>query len=106
MTESAQAGLIAGTVPTNGNVKRLAQFRQCDCGGGVARDHDEIGALRYDQFADDLDDAGDQRRFFQSAVRKRCVVGRVHKIRVRQRRDDFAIDGEAAEAGIEYQYFL
>ena len=40
--DCAQAGLIAGTVPTKGTEKRAAQFGQRKRGGGVAGDDDQI----------------------------------------------------------------
>ena len=53
--DAAQAGLIAGTVPTNGTLKALAQRRQRLRRGGVAGDHDEIGRMRRDQVAHQRD---------------------------------------------------
>jgi hypothetical protein len=79
VTEAAQAGLIAGTVPTKGSEK----------------------FVRRNQFAEELDDASNQFGLGQRAIGKRRVVGDVEKIRVRPRRHDLAIDGKAAEPGIE-----
>ncbi len=102
VTDAAQAGLIAGTVPTNGTEK-LAQVGQHDGRGGIAGNDHQIGPVRRDQFADQADDARHQRRFI--AVGKAGIVGDIDEIGVRPRRRDLTIDGEAAEAGIEHRMF-
>ncbi len=80
-----------------------AQFREHDGGSGVAGDDDQIGPVRRDEFAHQPGDARDQRRLRHGAIWKRCIVGNIEEIGVRPRGRDLAIDGEAAEAGIEYQ---
>ena len=46
---------------------------------------------------------GDQRRFRLIAIRKAGIVGDINKLRVIARAKNFAIDGQAADAGIENQ---
>ena len=103
VTEAAQAGLIAGTVPTNGteNFSRSSGSTMVEAvlqamttrSGRCAAISSPISA----------DDAGDQRGLVERAIGKRRVVGDIDKIGVRPRRGDLAIDGEPAEAGIEDQ---
>jgi hypothetical protein len=93
--DTAQAGLIAGTVPTN------AQMRHHEGGSSVAGDHDEIGRMLLDQIADQRHHAGDDGLLAVMAVGEERVVGDIDEVRVVSRRHDLAQHGEAAEAGIE-----
>ena len=52
VAEAAQAGLIAGTVPTKGTAKLRPQRRQHDGRGGVAGDHHEVRLVRRNEPAD------------------------------------------------------
>ena len=55
--EAAQAGLIAGTVPTKGSEKRCRKSVQHQGRGGVAGDHDQIRRMRIDQIVHHRDHA-------------------------------------------------
>ncbi len=101
--DAAQAGLIAGTVPTNGSenclrrsgstmVEAVLQAITTRSGRWVSI-NSPIRATTRD----------DQRRLWQVAIGKARVVGDIEKIDVRPRRRDLAINGEPAEAGIEQQ---
>ena len=81
----------------------FAQIGQHDGRSGVAGDDDEIGPMRRDQLAHEIDDARDQRRLLHAAIGKGGVVGDIDEIGARPRRRDFAIDREPAEPGIEHQ---
>ena len=103
LCEAAQAGLIAGTVPTNGTAKRARR-----CGSTSVEAVLQAITTRSGRWAAisspiSGDDAGDQRRFVVTAVGKERVVGDVDEARVRPRLRDLAEHGEAAEAGIEDQ---
>ena len=103
VTEAAQAGLIAGTVPTNGTVEFLAQVcstmvdavlqAMTTRSGRCASISSSISATTREISAVSLD----------RAVGKGRIVGDVEKIGVRPRRRHLAINGEAAEPGIEHQ---
>ncbi len=101
LTERAQAGLMAGTVPTKGTRVARAQMRQHQRRGGVAGDDHEVGTVRRDQVAHQRDHARDQLRLAVAAVGKEGVVGHVDVASVRPRLHHLAKDGEAAEPGIE-----
>ena len=101
--DCAQAGLIAGTVPTKGAGKVRAQILERQSRGGVARYHDEIGRVLRDGLADDVGDARDQRVFGEIAIGKAGIVRHIDVSRVRPHGGDLAEDGESADAGIEDQ---
>ena len=101
--EAAQAGLIAGTVPTKGKVKRCAQRGQHLHRGGVAGDHHEVGAVRRDEAFHQADDALDQLGLGDLAVGKQRIVRRIDEARIGPRARDLAEHRQAADAGIEHQ---
>ena len=103
LRDAAQAGLIAGTVPTNGTAEARAQLRQHQRRGGVAGDHHQIGPVRRDQLVHHREHALDQLGLVLPAVGKERVVGGIDEARVRPRLGDLAMDGEPAEPGIEHQ---
>ena len=84
--DCAQAGLIAGTVPTNGTLIFGAQVRQHDGRGGVAGDDDDVGRVRGDQFAHQRHHAGDQRLLAVLAIGEEGVIGDIGKIALRDAR--------------------
>ena len=101
--DALQAGLIAGTVPTNGTVNRA---RRCGStmvdavlqaittmSGACAAISSAISGTTRPTSASSL----------CFAVGKEGVVGDVDIIRVRPRLHDFAEHREAAEAGIEHE---
>ena len=99
--DCAQAGLIAGTVPTKGTAKRARNSVERQRGRGVAGDHDQVGRVLRDRLAQHGGDALDQRAFGQIAIRKAGVVGQIEIARVRPRGGNLAEHGEAAQAGVE-----
>ena len=80
VTELAQAGLIAGTVPTNGTANFLRNSGEHDGRSGVAGDDDEIWPLLRDEFVHQCDDARNQRRLRQRPIGERRIVGDIEKI--------------------------
>ena len=76
-------------------------MRHHERGGGVAGDHDQIGRVRGDQFADQRHHAGDDLVLAVMAVGKERVVGDIDIMRVGSRGDDLAQHRESAKAGIE-----
>ena len=79
--DEAQAGLIAGTVPTKGRVG-VAQMRHDQGGRRVAGDHDEVGLVGLDQLADQRHHAGDDLVLGVVAIGEEGVVGDIDVMRV------------------------
>ena len=101
LTEPAQAGLIAGTVPTKGTEKRA---RKC----GSTRVEAVLQAMttrsgRWVSISSPMSahDARDQLGLAAAAIGKEGVVGDVDVARVGSRLGDLAKDREAAKPGIE-----
>jgi hypothetical protein len=80
-----------------------AKLRQHQCRRGVARDDHDIRMMRVDQRRHQRGDALDQRRFGAAVVRKERVVGGIDNARIRPRRSDLAVDGDAAQPGIKHK---
>ena len=99
--DCAQAGLIAGTVPTKGTVKRARNSASASVEAVLQAMTTRSGAWSRDRVADHVDDARDQRCLRHVAVGKAGVVGDIDVTRIGPRRRDLAEHGEAAEAGIE-----
>ena len=59
--------------------------------------------MRFDKFAHQRDDTGDEFRLLDRAVREGRIVGDVEEIGIRPHGRDLAVDRESAEAGIEDQ---
>ena len=86
-----------------GDLVLLAQMRHHQRGGGVAGDHDKVGRMRGDQFADQRHHARDDLVLAMVAVGKEGVVGDIGIMRVGPRPDDLTQYREPAQAGIENQ---
>ena len=67
----------------------------------IAGDDHEIGLVRVNRLADDIDNARDQRAFRLIAIGKTGIVGDINEMRIGARAQHFAIDGQPADAGIE-----
>ena len=80
--ELAQAGLIAGTVPTNGTLVGAAQVGHHKRGRGVAGDHHQNGRMARDQLAGQRHHAGDDLLLAVVAVGKERVVRDIDVVRV------------------------
>ena len=101
--DAAQAGLIAGTVPTNGSAKFLRNRGSTMVEAVLQAITTRSGRCASISSPNKADDMLDQRRLGESAIGKGRIVGDVEEIGVRPRGGDLAIDREAAEAGIEHQ---
>ena len=99
--DCAQAGLIAGTVPTKGTLKRVRNSASASVEAVLQAMTTRSGSWSAIRPADDVDDARDQSAFRHVAIGEGGVVGDIDVICIGPRRRDLAIDGEAAEAGIE-----
>ena len=95
------AAYASGAItPTTGTVERLLQRGQRGRGRGVARDHDQLHALRL-EVAGDLEreapDLGERPR----PVRQPRVVAEVDEVLVRHRHQALVQHGQPAHAGVE-----
>ena len=86
-----------------GDFVLLAQIRHDQRGRGVAGDHDQVGGMRGDQFADQRHHPRDDLVLAMVAVGKEGVVGDIDIMRVGPRPDDLTQYRESAKAGIENQ---
>ena len=101
VTDCAHAGLIAGTVPTNGTAKSRAQFAERKRRGGVAGDDDQIGFVFADCSTEHVDNALDQPVLIQVSIGKVGVIRQINVARVGSRGLDFAEDRQTAKAGVK-----
>ena len=101
VSEAAQAGLIAGTVPTKGTGNRARRCGSTSVEAVLQAMTMRSGRWCLDQLAHQGDDALDQFRLALAAVGKEGIVGDVEVARVGARLGDLAEDREAAEPGIE-----
>src|SRR5262249_46564075 len=69
----------------------------------VAGNNDEIGLMRGDQLAHQIEYPGDQHLLIEPAVGKTGIVSDVNVAGIGPRRDHLTIDRKAAKTGIEHQ---
>ena len=103
--EAAQAGLIAGTVPTKGSAKRARSAGSTSVEAVLQAMTTRSGRCVSIRSFHQAGDAFDQRGFGNLAVGKQRVVRRVDETRIGARARDLAEHGQPADAGIEHQDF-
>ena len=87
--------------PDEGNGEPRAQMRQHQGRGGIAGEHDEIGAVFGDEVGHESYEALDQFGVAAAGIGKERIVGDIEIARIRPRLRDLAKDREATEPGIE-----
>src|ERR1700731_4528029 len=103
VTDAAQAGLIAGTVPTNGSENCLRRSGSTMVDAVLQAITTRSGrwvSISSPMSATTRDTSAGPRR---AAIGKAGVVGDINEIHVRPRRRHLAINGKPAEARIEQQ---